>query len=419
MVQIRLRDLWLWWPGQKEPVLRGVHLDLQGPGLTVVSGAAGSGKSTLLRLLAGLIPRAQAARIQGEMHLTTPGDRPPALLLQHPETQLAAFMWAQEVQGRAAPPVPLRRLSRGELQRLALHHVLSTSASLVLLDEPFANLDPQAEAQLVAWIQEHRARRRILLVTHTLPRGCVPDEALRMHQGVLEPVPLQVLLAQRQLRIPPEAFPGPRAVRPLASPRLQLSGVRLWRHGRILLQDGHLHLAPGDLALLTGPNGSGKTTLIRWMVGLEPKAGTGTLHWAGRPVATLRGRALLVPQRPERLFWGGTVGETLRRLGGQEGFLEPPLPQALWHRPAVLLSGGEAQIGALAVALALRPAVLLLDEPTHALDAENLERLRQWLHNYRHQGGLGIVVTHHPHLFADVATQWYHLEDARLETRPA
>ncbi len=416
MLRIHLRDLWLWWPEAQEAVLRGVTLTLEGPGLTVISGAAGSGKSTLLRLLAGIIPRYQRARIRGEVALTAAPQDPPGatLLLQHPETQLAAFFWTQEVTGSQPPGLPLKRLSRGELQKVALDWVLRTARSVVLLDEPFANLDGQATARLVAWLQRERHRRRILLVTHTSPRGCAPDDTLWMHQGRLEPASLEDLQARRQLRVPPERFAGPVSRPVFHPPRLQVQALRIRRGDRWLLRDGRFQMAPGEVVLLTGPNGAGKTTLARWLVGLEPASGM--LFWDGRPRAHLRGYALLVPQQPERLLWGATPGETLAHLGGGQP-LDPSLPESLWTRASVLLSGGEAQIAALALAFSRNPPVLLLDEPTHALDAQNLERLHQWLHNYRNRGGMAVVITHHPYLFADLATRWYHLEEARLEER--
>ncbi len=417
---IRIQDLWLWWPDTPTPTLAGLHWHLEGPGVAVVTGSAGSGKSTLLLVLAGLVPHPFPAQWQGTAQVGSAhplaGDLPPvSLLLQHPETQLAAYGWAQEVL-RDLPwepePVPLHQHSSGELQLLALKRVLSTAQPVVLLDEPFANLDARAAEYLSRWIETHRQTRRIVLVTHSLPPGLIPDSCFLMQEGTLRSVSLAHLKRTGQLRIA-EAVDPPRLSFPSdGSCALSLEALRLTRGTRTLVTDGRLCLRQGELALLTGANGSGKTTLVRWLLGLEP--GQGRLRWNGRRVRNLRGRALLVPEQPERLFWGATLQETLRTLGGARVELAPPLPEALWHRPAVLLSGGQAQIGALALAFALAPPLLILDEPTHALDARCLAYLQHWLQNYRAQGGMALVITHHPQLFRRQADRWYHIQEARL-----
>ncbi len=418
---VEVRDLVLQWPGRNTSTLKIDRFRLEGPGVALISGPAGSGKSTLLRVLAGLVPHLFPAKVSGRVRVQglDPLHQPPralrravALLLQHPETQLAAYLWAREVADNGAPQVPVHRLSRGEVQRLALQQVLATPAPVVLLDEPFANLDGEATAYLVRWLHEHRHRRRILLVSHTLPAGCAPDAAFLLDQGDVQAVSLEHLQALGQVRRAGDAALRPGARRPDRAPTLEATGLRLRRGDRILLQAGDLHLAPGDLALVTGPNGAGKTTLLHWLVGLGP--GAGEIRWQGRRVSTLRGAALLVPQQPARVLWGETPEATLRWLGGPRHRLDPPVPPGLFRRPSGHLSGGEAQIAALALGFSLAPPLLLLDEPTHALDAANLDRFRRWLHDYTRQGGMALLSTHHPALFQDLATRIYHLKEAHL-----
>ncbi len=424
--EIVIRNLTLTWPGQRRPLLKIQEFRLRGTGLTLISGPAGSGKSTLLQVLAGLVPQAIPAAVAGEVRIqgieVLPQDPHTlqgivTLLLQHPETQMAAFLWSQEVAGtaaRAGPPV--HNLSRGEVQRLAVEHVLNSPAPLLLLDEPFSNLDSGAVAYLVRRLRHERHRRRVLLVTHTLPPGCEPDQAFLMNQGDLRPVSLAELQKQGQVRQASVSV-KPGGSRPGERVMLEAEGLQLRRGPRQLLREGRLSLAPGDLALLTGPNGAGKTTLVKWLVGLAP--GAGTLRWQGHRVPHLRGHALLVPQQPGQVLWGDTPAATLKLLGGSRQPLRPEPPDALFYRPVQHLSGGEAQIAALALAFLRAPALLLLDEPTHALDAAHLDLLRRWLQDYQRAGGMVLLLTHHPALFQDLATRWYHLEEARLEARTA
>ncbi|MBP7094557.1 MAG: ABC transporter ATP-binding protein [Spirochaetia bacterium] len=152
-----------------------------------------------------------------------------------------------------------------------------------------------------------------------------------------------------------------------------------------------LHLGPGTLTVVTGPTGSGKSTLLRALAGLAPLSG-GSILWDGTRVDDPE--AFLVPPR---LSWVGqspgvfaaTVGENVRMgLAGRDGAegearLERAIAAAALARDldaleagldtdagpgGARLSGGQRQRVALARALATGSAILVLDDPTSALD---------------------------------------------------
>jgi ABC-type sulfate/molybdate transport systems ATPase subunit len=135
----------------------------------------------------------------------------------------------------------------------------------------------------------------------------------------------------------------------------------------------------GFTALL-GRSGAGKTTLLKALAGLLPAAGT---PWFGlgpavRPVGYLPQGAALFPHLTAR----GNAAYALRgpdRMGRAQRLLESLGIGALGDRPAGLLSGGEAQRVALARALARQPELLLLDEPSAALDAATRDDMLSWL----------------------------------------
>lgn len=181
-------------------------------------------------------------------------------------------------------------------------------------------------------------------------------------------------------------------------------------------------VTPGRLVVVVGPNGSGKTTLFRALLGLVPLAG-GQALLDGRPIRAWGREALArlvaaVPQREEpmpllrvgdavllgryaRLGALSPVGKADREAA--RAAMERCDAWELRERPVDSLSGGEWQRVRLARALAQEPRLLLLDEPTAALDVrhemELLERVRGLV-----SAGLGaLVITHHLNLAARYA----------------
>jgi ABC-type multidrug transport system ATPase subunit len=151
------------------------------------------------------------------------------------------------------------------------------------------------------------------------------------------------------------------------------------RYGKVRALAGlDLAIAPGERVALVGPNGSGKSTLLRAILGLVRCEGEVLLD--GRPPLADGGAALrqvaYAPQVAPQLW--ATVGELVGTvLAVRDAAPEPvrevaaalglDLP-ALSHRPFRELSGGMRQKLLLAVALGLRPSLLVLDEPTASLD---------------------------------------------------
>lgn len=167
---------------------------------------------------------------------------------------------------------------------------------------------------------------------------------------------------------------------------------------RTLLERIALTLAAGEPVALCGPSGCGKSTLLRIVAGLD-RDFEGTRHWdAGfGPDGPRLG---VVPQQPTLLPWrsardnlllAGAAPETadtlLRRLG---------LAQAA-GTAAARLSLGMARRVALARALAVRPDVLLLDEPFASLDPTSAATCRALLRETLDGGGVAaLLVTHDP-----------------------
>ncbi|MBF9032040.1 ATP-binding cassette domain-containing protein [Rhodobacterales bacterium HKCCE3408] len=201
-------------------------------------------------------------------------------------------------------------------------------------------------------------------------------------------------MPERGRRIIP--FPLPPA---LAATGLQVEGIRLEREGNALLDGTDLALSPHGISALMGPNGAGKTLLLRVIAGLEtPEAGE------VRMPAHMRGRVGLVFQRPVllRRSLRGNLTHALRlaRVPRQDRndrlaeLLELGQLDRIADRPARRLSGGEAQRLAIVRALARRPALLLVDEPTAHLDPRGAQAVEALLGRIARDGTKVVLVSH-------------------------
>lgn len=182
-------------------------------------------------------------------------------------------------------------------------------------------------------------------------------------------------------------------------------GVPPAMSGRDIFSGVDLSLSPGDLRAVVGPSGSGKTTLLRALAGLTPlSSGAIALHGRGIgewPPSAWRRQVGMLPQRP--VMFPGTVGDnlslpsTLRSASlAAATDLDPGtlldalgLGHRMLDRPANELSEGQIARVGLARALLAGPAVILLDEPTAALDGDAADSVEQLL---RQRAAVGLAV---------------------------
>jgi tungstate transport system ATP-binding protein len=210
-----------------------------------------------------------------------------------------------------------------------------------------------------------------------------------------------------------------------------LANIRQRYHQRVVLDIDRLEIPAGGIHALLGSNGAGKSTLLRLLAFLETPV-SGTLLFRGEQVEfsstqllKLRRRVVLVDQHPIMFSTsvGGNIefglkirgmGSAQRRRVVDESLALVGLShyrEARGHE----LSGGETQRLALARALALSPEVLLCDEPTASVDAENQGIIADLLQQISAEQGITIIFTSHDRLQAvSLAEQTLTMEGGRL-----
>jgi len=307
-------------------------------------------------------------------------------------------------------------LSGGERQLLAMAGILMLQPRLYVVDEPLANLDPATAARLLSILRRLADEgHAVVIVEHRVEEALElrPDRVLYLQEGrtrylgdvagfldVADPeavkLPFEVVLARARAggaagaargAVPLAARPSAGSARGDGPPRLEFRGVRAGFRDAEVLHGVSASLGRREIVAVLGPNGSGKTTLFRTAMRLmDPTAGDvlvdGT-STAGTPVSALAATFGYVFQSPSQMLFARTVRDELafgpRNLGRDpatfDGIIDDALRRTsldgledIRERPPLTLSFGQQKRLALAIALALEPRTLILDEPSAGQD---------------------------------------------------
>ncbi|QQM21197.1 ABC transporter ATP-binding protein [Rhodococcus sp. P-2] len=309
-----------------------------------------------------------------------------------------------EIRARQYP----HELSGGMRQRVLIGIALVANPALIIADEPTSALDVTVQRRILDHLDERIAESgaAVLLITHDL--GVAADRADRIlvMQGgrIVESGRTADILdnprheyTKKLLNSAPSLSSGPvdRPVRQDTSPLLTLTGItKRFNVGRgssiTAVNEVSLTVPRGQTVSLVGESGSGKSTTARIAVRLE-QPDAGTISFDGHDITKVKGSDLrelrrkiqLVYQNPyasldPKLSVQDIVAEPLRafKVGGgsqqqtraAELLDQVALPEQFLSRKPAELSGGQRQRVAIARALALKPDLLVLDEPVSALD---------------------------------------------------
>jgi energy-coupling factor transporter ATP-binding protein EcfA2 len=481
------------------PVLKGIDLAIEPGESVVIGGASGSGKSTLCRLFNGLIPQFYGGEMEGTVRVGGLDTRQHgvgeilggvSMVFQNPTVQLFTDSVARELAfgleslglpreeigqrvAESAATVGIGHLwernphylSGGEQQLVAIAAAFALRPKLIVLDEPYASLDPAGVRRVRAALRQiHQGGTAVVVAEHRLQH--VVADAGRMvvlDQGemVLDGPPREVLakdLAPYGLQIPPVVEVG-RALElpqlPLTVPELvasldggdlppgllpapplppaggqtllQARGVAFSFGSTPVLRDLDLGVARGECLALVGANGSGKTTLVRHFNGLHhPDRGQVTvlgLDTRRTKTSRLARHVGLAFQNANDQFFKLRVRDEIevgaRALGRYDEAWVQELVALFQLEPLVgrspyRLSEGEKKRVGFASALAARPEILVLDEPTTGQDWSFRRALGQLLGDLGKRGQTVVMVTHDLDFAERYACRWALLAEGRI-----
>ena len=417
MVKLELRELTFSYAPDRPPLFKKLDFCVEPQTCSLLATPLGSGKSTFFKLLCGLYPQFGGQITNGGVFLEdqpleqiVPFERAKriGMLFQDPDKrfcmatldqqltfvlenlQLPADQITakkqhilQELELTLLKDRQLSTLSGGQKQQAALACVLATESEIILLDEPFANVDPTSKNKLLKLLLKLKKQGKTFIIADHDPSGYqdLLDFAYRFNAD-------HSRLIKFNLSRSTLTSPVPLRWQPLKPGKLTWKQLSLTRGNKLLLKPHDLTLPKGQLGLLSGANGVGKSSLFQALCTLISYQGN--LSYDG--------------QRPPRFFkqrWAKKVGLMLQEATAQfscatvqeelalvsQNTLAPHYwtkerffyaKQALGltelaHHSVYQLSGGQQQKLQFLSVLAMGQPVLLLDEPFANLDQASIQ----------------------------------------------
>ncbi|MEF9874629.1 MAG: ABC transporter ATP-binding protein [Glutamicibacter sp.] len=415
--------------------LREIEMEFFPGSLTVIAGDSGSGKSTLGGVLAGMLPRQGADRCEGtailagQLIVYSPEHSPRidvagwarhvGLLPQDAglylsrirQTVAEELVFARENEGmpreemgelitelstRLSLEHLLERdpakLSGGQERLVALAALSAAKPSIIVLDEPLAGLDSKATATVTAMITRLRAEgTAIVVLSRTTESWEAEADALwNLADGTLRPA-----FEGAGTAALPSKPRGSSIAAASAKPLLAFAGVQLGYKGASAPVLSHLdfEVRAGECVGLAGANGTGKTTLLKAAAGLiKPVAGK---------VQVAADAGMLLQNPSDQLFERTVAREVtfgLPKKSSQRARVPLVLAQLGLESYAEThpyeLPASARRLVALATVLVREPQLLLLDEPTEALDSAGLHCLHEAIDSVLERGGAVLFSSH-------------------------
>jgi len=195
---------------------------------------------------------------------------------------------------------------------------------------------------------------------------------------------------------------------------LDIKNISLYYRNKLILEDISFAVGAGEFFVIIGPNGAGKTSLLKILAGLVNND-RGTVLVRGKNISDYTRRSLsqvlaIVPQQievgfpfsvAETVIMGRTPHLGILGLEGKEDFdiarqaMEFTDVAHLADRKLHQLSGGELQRAIIARAICQQPAIILLDEPTTALDPAHQLKIMDLMEKFRREHGTTIIMVSH------------------------
>ena len=341
---------------------------------------------------------------------------------------------------------PPHTLSGGQKQRVALAATLASGTDCIILDEATAELDTHATGVIISILKELKAQKKTIIVVEQKPREMaeITDRVVMIEKGEITGI-----VSSKEFF---ENYHDDEDIADLKtgdsdSSESEGSGTQDAEYDRketaikitdLVHQYGEnrgidglsVEIKHGELVAVIGENGSGKTTLSKHLNGLlKPTSGdviVAGMNTKESTVTELANHAGLVFQNPDTMLFEETVEKEilfgLKNIGKKEeecdGIIDGILAEVgLSDKRKVFprsMSRGERQRLAIACVTAMRPEIIILDEPTTGLDPIEARRIMSILTKLSRQGHTVLMVSHDMKIVRNYAERIIRMADGRI-----
>lgn len=491
-----------------DPVLTNLSFDIQQGDVLLIAGPSGAGKSTITMLMNGILPSNGSGELEGSIRwFGTPAPKWPSgsiakhigIMFQDPESQFCMTTVEEEIafglENLHLPQEEMKNrirssllqtglegyeqriiqgLSGGQKQRVALACLLAMKTDILLLDEPFANIDPLSRRELIQCLAQLKRSLNltVIVIDHDLngwvewmdrvllldSHGSIQvnqplKEALTCRYEVFDQLtialPLFIQLQKGQASVTVneqewmktitgeqvniigqnQALEKPETG--LSPPVIELNHLSYFKKERPILKDISMKIFEGETVAFCGHNGAGKSTLALLIAGLFPDY-HGTILLKGRPIEEhsiqeIRSEIGYVFQNPEHQFVENTVeddvgfGLKVKKLDSDlisqrvQTTLQAIGLNGYENRHPLSLSQGQKRRLSVAGMTIDDLEILLLDEPTYGQDAHSMQNLVRMLKHRKTEGKTTLIVTHDMELVQDLADRTILLSNGEIK----
>ncbi|QIQ21708.1 ABC transporter ATP-binding protein [Zophobihabitans entericus] len=465
-------------PESDEPILEDFNIEIPQGSVVLFTGASGCGKSTLCHILAGIYPKHSGHISHGEVLFNGQDiqNLPAAeraktvgLMFQNPNLQFCMntvenelIFCLENIQTPRADIQPkvdetlsfchieslrhreLYTLSGGEKQQVMLACMIALGSQYIILDEPFANIDPATSKKLcdrlAAYQQEHQAT--LIIVDHHISNFInIADEMIVLgpkgkilyrHIDRNNLSQYSDKLTEAGVALPKQAY-RPTLFEPSEpikhAPIFTLKNVGIRYEDRQILNDINLDFYRGKMTALTGKSGSGKSSLLSALSRMLNYQGT--IFLQDKPIKKISAKSYaikvgIVFQNPLDQFITNSVYDeiafSLPEIAHQAEI--PTLVQYylqqvnLWQYrdfSPYMLSQGQQRRLAVCALMACQCEILLCDEPTYGLDRRSAQNMMNFLLRQVKERHISIIFTTHDlELAKSYGQYWYHCEEGTI-----
>lgn len=445
---IELRNFSYTYGTAENPALKNISLEVKKGELLLVTGHSAAGKTTLAFAMAGILHHELGGKIEGILSFKNRDiksfdgmkelSRHTGMVFDDAESQLIFTTVEEEIlsglENRGYPEKEILRrlnevmelceishlknraphtLSGGQKQKVALAATLALDTEVLILDEATAELDTQAVRKVFSVLKKLKeAGKTIVIVDHNIEDFLeIGDRVVLLEKGEVKAIksPADFAAFSEGSGLSSngmDCFHLQKEGQPVISVKKLTQ-----RYGGFTALDNlDLKIHSGELVAILGENGSGKTTLVKHFNGLlHPYSGNVAvkgLDTSRAPVNELVKHVGLVFQNPDNMLFEDTVEAEIAFGLNNIGITGSQAAEAIVRSLELVnlkgkekvfprhLSRGERQRLAVACVIAMKPELIVLDEPTTGLDAEESDRMMQLMKRLQQEGHTIVMVTH-------------------------